>query len=75
MALAFTNLTSGQAATQTATTASVAFANNTLYILSVGANWIGNHPFSSGSGSGAGSGKMGVGIGIQWVGVHADSSV
>ncbi len=38
MALAFTNLTTGSSITQTGTTASVAFANNTLYILTMGAH-------------------------------------
>ncbi len=65
MALAFTNLTSGLTATQTGTTASIAFANDTLYILSLGAQ--------SSSGAIAFS-TAPVGGGITWTQVALSNS-
>ncbi len=56
MALAFTNLTSGTNTIQTGTTASVAFANSTLYMLS----------FASRSSSGNNAFVTPVGGGITW---------
>ncbi len=64
MALAFTNLTNSGSVAQTGTTASVAFANNTLYIISLGAH----------SSSGAIAFVTPVGGGITWTQVAMSNS-
>ncbi len=52
MALAFTNLTSGTGTAQTGTVASTAYANNTLYILSMAAHSTANNAFIAPVGGG-----------------------
>ncbi len=64
MALAFTNLTSGSSVAQTGTTASVAYANNVLYIISLAAH----------TGTGTITFVTPVGGGITWTQVAASTS-